>query len=400
MKNNKKKRKKIEKNTFTLFEVIVITLAFCSLTGIIVGLSVYFKNNRNLILDDELLDIVDTYNKLTNNFYGDIDASVLATSAIDGMMKTLNETYSIYMNKEETSDLVDKLDGEYQGIGISVRKQDGIFKVENVYAGTPAEKSGLSPGDILNKVNNRVITEEDSLEEVASLIKNGKTVNLIVLRDSKELEFTIEIKTIDSPAVSYKIYERNNKKIGYIYLSTFSKTAGSQVKSTLEYLEKNNIDSLIFDVRSNTGGYLDAAEEILNLFIKRGTPLYSIEDAKRKKVIYDTTTESRNYDIVVLIDQASASASEILASSLKESYGAILVGMQTYGKGLVQETVSLSNNSMIKYTTAKWYTPLGNFINEVGYKPDIKVSLTVEYAMNPTDENDAQLQKSLNILSK
>ena len=400
MKNTKKKRKKIKKNTFTLFEVIVITLAFCSLTGIIVGLSVYFKNNRNLILDDELLDIVDTYNKITNNFYGEIDASVLATSAIDGMMKTLNERYSVYMNKEETLDLIDRLDGEYQGIGISVRKEDGIFKVENVYAGTPAEKSGLVPGDILNKLNDHIITKEDALEEVASLIKNGKKVSLIVLRDNKELEFTIEIKTIDYPAVSYKIYERNDKKIGYIYLSTFSKTSGTQVKSALEYLENNNIDSLIFDVRSNTGGYLDAAEEILNLFIKRGVPLYSIEDAKGKQTIYDTTNESRNYDIVVLIDQASASASEILATSLKESYGAILVGMQTYGKGLVQQTVSLSNNSMIKYTTAKWYTPLGNYINEIGYKPDIKVSLTKDYAMNPIDENDAQLQKSLSILSK
>lgn len=400
MKNNKKRKKKIEKNTFTLLEVIVITLAFCSLTGIIVGLSVYFKNNRNLILDDELLDIVDTYNKLTNNFYGEIDASILATSAIDGMMKTLNETYSIYMNKEETLDLIDRLDGEYQGIGVSVRKQDGIFKIENVYAGTPAEKSGLASGDILVKVNDHVISEEDSLDEVASLIKNSKKVKLTVLRDKKELKFTIEIKTIDHQATSYKIYERNDKKIGYIYLSTFSKNSGVQVKSALDYLEKNNIDSLIFDVRSNTGGYLDAAEEILNLFMKKGTPLYSIEDANGKQIIYDTTNESRNYDIVVLIDQASASASEILATSLKESYGAILVGMQTYGKGLVQQTVSLSNNSMIKYTTAKWYTPLGNFINEVGYKPDIKVSLTKKYALNPIDENDTQLQKSLDILSK
>ena len=395
-----KKKYNIEKNNFSLLEVVVITLAFCSLTGIIVGLTVYFKNNRNLILDDELLDIVDTYNKITNNFYGQVDASNLATSAIDGMMHTLNEEYSIYMNQEDTSSLFEKLEGEYRGVGITVTKQDSKIKVLNVYAGTPAEKSGLKENDILLKVNDHVIKEDDELDYISSLIKEAKKVTLKVLRDEEEKDIKIDVKTIEYPAIDYKIIEVNNKNIGYIYLSTFSKTSANQVKTALKYLEDNNIDSLIFDVRSNTGGYLEAADEILNMFIKKGKVLYSVENNDGNKKIYDTTEEHRTYDIVVLINQVSASASEILASSLKESYGAILVGTTTYGKGLVQQTNYLSDNSMIKYTTARWYTPLGNFVNNIGYNPSITVELTKEYAENPIDENDTQLQKSLEILSK
>ena len=399
MKNIKKKYN-LQKNNFSLLEVIVITLAFCSLTGIIVGMSVYLKNNHNLLLDDELLDIVDTYNKITSDYYGDVDTNDLATSAIDGMLNILDEKYSIYLNDKETSDLTEKLDGEYKGIGVSVIKEDNLIKVYDVYLGTPAFASGLKKDDILIKINDYVIKEDDDLDYVSSLIKDAKKVNLKILRDGKELDIKIDVKTIEYPVVENKVYEVNNKKIGYIYLSTFSKKAASQVKEALTFLENENIDSLIFDVRGNTGGYLDSCEDILNMFVKKGAVLYSIEDNNGIKKVYGTTNESRTYDIVVLVNQASASASEILASSLKESYGAIIVGTKTYGKGLVQQTSYLSNKSMIKYTTAKWYTPEGTFIDNIGYKPSIYVELTKEYALNPIDEFDTQLQKSLEILSK
>lgn len=136
------------------------------------------------------------------------------------------------------------------------------------------------------------------------------------------------------------------------------------------------------------------------MFMKKGNVLYSVEAKDGNKQIYDTTNSSRIYDIVVLVDRASASASEILATSLKESYGAILIGTTTFGKGLVQQTNFLSDKSMIKYTTAKWFTPKGNYVNEIGYKPDIEVKLTKEYALNPNDANDTQLQKAIDVLSK
>lgn len=394
MKHNK------EKNNFTLTEVIVITLAFCSLTGVLVGLFFYYKNDRNLIIDNEALDILDTYNKIVSSYYGEVSKEDLSKSAIDGMMDELDEQYTRYMDNEDTTDLNTKLDGTYKGVGIQVTKVDGNIIVHKVYNDTPASKAGLKENDIIIKVNDYEVQESDEMEKVSALIKEKDKTNLTIKRGDEVKDLTLEVKTIIYPSVDYKMFEANNKKIGYIYLSTFSKTSAMQVRDALNDLEGQGIDSLIFDVRSNTGGYLDATEDILNMFISSGKILFSLEDNNGKSNVYATTKERRTYDIAVLINQVSASASEILASSLKESYGAILVGNKTYGKGLVQQTSYLHNQTMIKYTTAKWYTPDGNYINGIGYKPGIEVSLTQEYAKNPSDETDSQLQKAIEILSK
>lgn len=394
MKHNK------EKNNFKLIEVIVITLAFCSLTGVLVGLFFYYKNDKNLIIDKEALDILETYNKIVNSYYGDVSKEELSKNAIDGMMESLDEEYSLYMNDEDTNNLNTKLDGTYKGVGIQVTKIDGNILVYKVYDNTPASRAGLEENDIIIKVNDYEVLPEDPIEKVSSMIKEQSQVNLIIKRGEDIKELTIDVKTIEYPSVDYRMFEQNNNKIGYIYLSTFSKTSATQVKRALNDLESQGMDSLILDVRSNTGGYLDATEEILNMFIRSGKVLFSLEDNNGRTNIYSTTKEYRTYDIVVLINQISASASEILASSLKESYGAILVGSKTYGKGLVQQTSYLSDQTMIKYTTAKWYTPDGNYINGIGYKPGIQVYLSEKYAQNPSDENDDQLQKAIEILSK
>lgn len=399
MKNNKRK-KTIKKYNFNLAEVIIIALAFSSLTGIFTGLFFYFKNNRNLILDKNLLDIVSTYNKINEDFYGEIDKTKLADDAISGMMSSLDEDYTVHMDESDTSNLSEKLDGKYHGVGISVQKIDKLIKVVNVYEGTPAKEAGVKEGDIIKKVNDHDVVDTDSLEEISNMIKDKDHVDLVVLRNDEEVNISIDVKTIEYPSIESKIHEKNDKKIGHIYLSTFSKTTASQVRKALENLESNGIDALIIDVRSNTGGYLDSADAILNMFIKEGEKLYSIENKDGNKAIYDTSKEMRTYDMAVLIDRASASASEILATSLKESYGAILIGTTTFGKGLVQQTNYLSDKTMIKYTTAKWFTPKGNYVNEIGYKPDIEVKLTKEYALNPSDENDTQLQKAIDILSR
>lgn len=388
------------KNNFTLKEVIKITFTFCILTGIILGLFFYFRNDKNLIIDEEALDILETYNKIVNSYYGKVSKEELSKKAIDGMMNSLDERYTLYMDDEETNDLNTKLEGTYKGVGIQVTKKDENIVVYKVYENTPASQAGLQENDIITKINNEEIKPEDEIEKVADKIKSYNKVNLTIKRGEETHEITIDVKTIEYPSVDYRLFEQNDKKIGYIYLSTFSKTSASQVKRVLESLESQGMDSLILDVRNNTGGYLDATEDILNMFIKSGKVLFSLEDHNGRVNIYSTTKEYRTYDIVVLINQISASASEILASSLKESYGAILVGNKTYGKGLVQQTSYLSDKTMIKYTTAKWYTPEGNYINTIGYKPSVEVSLTLQYAQNPSDETDDQLKKALEILSK
>lgn len=392
-----KKIFKIKNNNivFSFKELLFITFVTSIIVSLVVGFVSYKIMNQN-----SLLKLESSYNKIKKEYINDIDKDELENAAIDGMMKYLNEKYSLYLNEEETKSLDQKLDGSYEGIGIAIRRQDNNIIVNEVYDNTPASKSGIKENDIIIQIDATKITEEMSLENVTSLIKNKKEVKIIVKRGKKEKSFKIKVTTIDNPVVTKKIFTKNNKKIGYIYLSSFSENASEQVKSALSYFDKNACEAIIFDVRSNTGGYLKSVTDILNQFLKKGHALYSLEEKNKKVTYYDTTEEEYNKDIVVLIDHNTASSSEILAAALKESYGAILVGMTTYGKGLVQSTYRLSENTMLKYTTAKWYTPYGNSIDEVGLKPGIYVTLNQEYAKNPCDDTDKQLQKALEILTQ
>ena len=386
---------KNKNTTYTFKELLIVTIFVTLIVSTITGFVVY-----KVISSNELIKLESSYNKIKNEYYSDINKEELENAAIDGMMKYLNEKYSLFMDQEETSSLNNKLEGNYDGIGIEIGIKDKKITVLNVYENTPASIAGLKINDELVKVEDLVIDESTSLKDVTNLIKNKKSVKLSIKRDNEVKEFNINIKKIEKPVVTKKIFEKNNKKVGYIYLSTFSENAGTQVKEALKKLDGENIDSLIFDVRSNTGGYLTSVTEILNLFLKKGHLMYSLEEKDKKKMYYDTTKEEYNKDVVVLIDRKTASASEILASSLKESYGATIVGTTSYGKGKVQNTYKLSNDTMLKYTTAKWYTPSGNSIDEVGIIPGIYVTLGKEYVLNPCDETDTQLQKAVDLLTQ
>lgn len=386
---------KNKNTTYTFKELLIVTIFVTLIVSTITGFVVY-----KIISSNELIKLESSYNKIKNEYYSDINKEELENAAIDGMMKYLNEKYSLFMDQEETSSLNDKLDGNYDGIGIEIGIKDKKIMVLNVYENTPASKAGLKVNDELVKVENLVIDESTTLKDVTSLIKDKKSIKLSIKRDNEVKEFNIDIKKIDKPVVMEKVFERNNKKVGYIYLSTFSENAGTQVKEALKKLDKENIDSLIFDVRSNTGGYLTSVTEILNMFLKKGHLMYSLEEKDKKKMYYDTTKEEYDKDVVVLIDRKTASASEILASSLKESYGATIVGTTSYGKGKVQSTYKLSKDTMLKYTTAKWYTPNGNSIDEIGITPGIYVTLGKEYVLNPCDETDSQLQKAVDLLTQ
>lgn len=386
---------KNKNTTYTFKELLIVTIFVTLIISTITGFVVY-----KVISSNELIKLESSYNKIKNEYYSDINKEELENAAIDGMMKYLNEKYSLFMDQEETSSLNNKLEGNYDGIGIEIGIINSKIMVLNVYDNTPASVAGLKINDELVKVEDLTINESTSLKDVTNLIKNKKSVKLSIKRDNEVKEFNINIKKIEKPVVTKKIFEKNNKKVGYIYLSTFSENAGTQVKETLKKLDKENIDSLIFDVRSNTGGYLTSVTEILNLFLKKGHLMYSLEEKDKKKMYYDTTKEEYDKDVVVLIDRKTASASEILASSLKESYGATIVGTTSYGKGKVQNTYKLSKDTMLKYTTAKWYTPSGNSIDEVGITPGIYVTLGKEYVLNPCDENDTQLQKAVDLLTQ
>ena len=205
---------------------------------------------------------------------------------------------------------------------------------------------------------------------------------------------------VEIPYVSGEIFEKNGKKIGYLDITLFSGTSYKQFKNELNKLEKEKIDSLVIDVRGNNGGYLSSVTDICNLFLEKNKIIYKLEDDSGTQDKKDTTKEKRTYKIAVLINGGSASASEILASAIKESYGGLVVGTKSYGKGTVQQTKKLLDGSMIKYTTQKWLTPNGNFINEVGVEPTNEIELNESYYENPSYDTDNQLQEALNLVSE
>ncbi len=398
--NIKKFLKKKKKSLFTLGEVCTISITTAIFLSLITGFVVYQIRDKSFLRDDALDDIVGTYKKIKGEYYEDLKYTELADAAIDGMMGYLNEKYSVYMDSQDTDALNEKLKGDYEGIGIQIKKIPGqASTIDKVYEGTPAEKAGLEAGDILKKVNGTEITEETTNESIVSMIKDGSEVELTVIRGKEEKTFKVEKQKVEYPVVDAKTFEKEQKKIGYLYISSFNENADKQVEKTLADLESKGIESLIIDLRGNTGGYLHSATGICELFLKKGKVIYSLEGKTTKNTIKDETKTSRNYDIVVLVDSRTASASEIVASALKESYGAILVGTKTYGKGKVQNTSTLSDDTMVKYTTAKWFTPSGDSIDSVGIEPGITVKLTAKYAKNPSDETDEQLQKALEVLA-
>ena len=394
------KSKKTNKRSasFSLLEVIVIVI----MTALVVGVSsslIVYKNYNKINSDynsdnkEEIDKFIEAYNNILDSYVEKVDGSNLIDEAIKAMYEHLGDPYTSYLDKTTTDTLEEQLNGEYQGIGVEISKDyaTGYILVIDVFKNSPADEAGLKPGDLISSVNGEN-TATKSAEEVSNLIKGSQSENVKIgyIRDDEEKTTTVVVKKVIIPSVQ----SENFDGVGYIYIETFSNTTYSQFKEALENLENEKIKSLIIDVRDNTGGYLDAATKIAELFIEKGKTIYQLEkQGEIYRVHKDETEEKRNYEVAILINSNSASASEILAAALKESYGAKLIGKISYGKGTVQETEKLDNGEMLKYTTAYWLTPNGMKINNVGLVPDIEVDLedydTYSY------EADTQLQKAI-----
>lgn len=376
--------------------IIVSVVVSCFATGIIMYKSYnYDTSYANANSDKALQNFISVYATVLDKYYEEINKTEMVDSAIDGMMEYLDDKYSTYLSVDEATALQEQLDGEYEGIGIQITEGNVVYQV---FDDSPAQKAGIKENDVIIEVDGENV-ELFKIEDIATLIKSKKgSFNLKVRRDNKVLDFTLEVDSLFVPAVSTQIIEENNKKIGYLYISTFSSTISQQVSRALLKLETEGIDSLIVDVRYNSGGYLDGAEGVANLFLEKGKVIYYLENKGSKVAYKDDSKESRDYNVIVLINEASASAAEILAGALKESYGATLVGTTTYGKGKVQQTKDLSDGSMIKYTTAKWLMPNEVCIDGVGIEADYEVELQIDE--NTKIVKDTQLLKAIDLLSK
>lgn len=410
--NKKVKEKKVdivndnknkERELYTSKEVIIVMI-FSIGIGILMcfgGISIITGKNY-LAVTKDLKKVVDTYYAIVDNYYGELDRDKLIDGAVEGMISSVGDTFTSYSDTDSTSSFDETINGSYEGIGCTVATlEDGTISVIDMFENSPSYKAGLKVGDIILKVDGESYEGKNS-NDISNYIKNsGKSkIVLTVKRNNEEKDISINLSKVEIPHVSGKVIEQDNKKIGYIKISLFASNSYKQFKNKLDELEKSNIDALIIDVRDNSGGYLSSVTDICNLFLDKGKVIYQLEDSKGKVKKKDTTKEKRKYDIVVLINGGSASASEILASAIKESYGGDIVGTNSYGKGTVQQTKKLLDGSMIKYTTQKWLTPDGNSINEVGVTPTKVVELNEEYFNNPTTENDNQLQEAINIIIK
>lgn len=408
--NKKVKEKKIEivndnktkeKELYTSKEVIIVMI-FSIGIGILMcfgGISIITGKNY-LAVTKDLKKVVDTYYVIVDNYYGELDRDKLIDGAVEGMISSVGDTFTSYSDTDSTSSFDETINGSYEGIGCTVATlEDGTISVIDMFENSPSYKAGLKVGDIILKVDGESYEGKNS-NDISNYIKNsGKSkIVLTVKRDNEEKDISINLSKVEIPHVSGKVIEQDSKKIGYIKISLFASNSYKQFKNKLDELEKSNIDDLIIDVRDNSGGYLSSVTDICNLFLDKGKVIYQLEDSKGKVKKKDTTKEKRKYDIVVLINGGSASASEILASAIKESYGGDIVGTNSYGKGTVQQTKKLLDGSMIKYTTQKWLTPDGNSINEVGVTPTKVVELNEEYFNNPTTENDNQLQEAIKLI--
>lgn len=408
--NKKVKEKKIEivndnktkeKELYTSKEVIIVMI-FSIGIGILMcfgGISIITGKNY-LAVTKDLKKVVDTYYAIVDNYYGELDRDKLIDGAVEGMISSVGDTFTSYSDTDSTSSFDETINGSYEGIGCTVATlEDGTISVIDMFENSPSYKAGLKVGDIILKVDGESYEGKNS-NDISNYIKNsGKSkIVLTVKRNNEEKDISINLSKVEIPHVSGKVIEQDNKKIGYIKISLFASNSYKQFKNKLDELEKSNIDDLIIDVRDNSGGYLSSVTDICNLFLDKGKVIYQLEDSKGKVKKKDTTKEKRKYDIVVLINGGSASASEILASAIKESYGGDIVGTNSYGKGTVQQTKKLLDGSMIKYTTQKWLTPDGNSINGVGVTPTKVVELNEEYFNNPTTENDNQLQEAIKLI--
>ena len=392
-----------EENKFNFLEIILLMfMAF--VVGVFASQAISLKipilNNTTVIEDTSELTRV--YNLIINKYYGEVDKKELTSAAIKGMMNYLSDDYSMYFTEDEKNDFNERLNGVYTGLGVEITNDaSNNAMIVTVFDNSSAKDANLKPGDIIAKING-----EDVLglgkEEVVKKIKgkNNYSFNMSVLRDNNLIDVKVVTKSITLSSVTSSVIEKDNEKIGYIYISIFALNTYDQFKEQLEELEKMKITSLIIDVRSNTGGHLTSVTSILDLFLNKTDVMYQIKSKDKIKKVYGTETSTRKYPIVVLTNELSASASEILASALKEAYGAKTVGIKTFGKGTMQNMLDLENGGMIKVTTEEWLTSKGNKINKEGVSVDYEVKLDEKYASNPSKETDNQLQKAIEVLTK
>ena len=384
--------------TFSIYEVIVIVLV-AILFGIVIGYVITFTHSSFSSINNnpKLKELITVYDDIVDEYYDEVDEDSLIDIAIKAMIDSLDDEHTKFIDSNSTSDFNELVDGAFVGIGITVQFENEYNRIVEVNEDGPAYSAGLRVGDIITYVSGNDAYNMNS-NDLSSLVrgKEGTVVNITVDRDGEEFNFDVVRSIVEIDVVEGDIINIEDKDIGYIKINTFSANSYNQFNNILTDYEEKGISSLIIDVRGNPGGHLKQVTDILSLFFNKKVVLYQIENKGKVEKIKSKNNDVRKYPIAVLINGASASASEILASCFQDNYSkSIIVGNTSYGKGTVQKSKSLISGSTIKYTTEKWLTSKGKYLNKKGVVPDYVIEQSDEYYEEDSYENDTQLQFAL-----
>lgn len=399
-----------EQKRGNVYKIIMLVVLVAVITFIATTLFMYKYANENVkyvqvsLGDKGISNTLASFRKIIDQkFLGEIDEQKILNETIKGYIKGLDDPYTEYMTKEEMEEFSQDVMGNFTGIGIYLTKDTGknAVIVISPIKDTPAHKAGILPGDIITKVDGVSYTGEQ-LTEASNKIKGeiGTSVKLEVLRDGKTMEFEVTREHIKINHVESKVLENN---IGYIEFNSFDEGCSKEFKEKLEELKKKNITSLVIDIRNNGGGLVTEALDIADFIVEKDATLLITTDKKQKEEITKAKTDPIiNIPVVVLTNSSSASASEILAGALKDNNKATIVGEKTYGKGVIQELLTLTDGSGLKITTNEYFTPNKNKINKVGITPDVEVKLNekVQGQLVIEEKDDTQLQKAIEILKQ
>ncbi|MBN8190622.1 S41 family peptidase [Bacillus sp. NTK074B] len=341
----------------------------------------------------EFQKLYEAYDKLNEDYYKDLDEDTLVNGAINGMIDSVGDPFSDYMNEEEAKKFEESISSSFEGIGAEIQEKEGYISIVSPIKGSPAEKAGLQPNDIVTKVDDKSI-QGMSVTDAVLLIRGekGTKVTLTIQRPGQDKPMEVTI-TRDEIPIETVYAEMKDNGVAEIQITSFSENTYKELTDALNEMNGKGMKKLVLDLRQNPGGLLNQAVKISNLFVPEGEVLFQVEDSKGKIEKY-VSESGQKVDVptAVLVDEGSASAAEILSAAVSESNDIPLIGTKTFGKGTVQTAETFKDGSNMKFTTAKWLTPKGNWIHEKGIKPDVEVKMP-DYAQLPYINPDKEMKE-------
>ncbi|MDL2225252.1 S41 family peptidase [Eubacteriales bacterium OttesenSCG-928-M02] len=383
---------------------ILLVVASVLVTAVLSFFTAWFVFPRNKDATPLLGGLNEVYRYLDSYYYKDLDESALNLGILRGVVDALGDPYSDYLTNEEYAQLQETESGKYSGIGVTVEidAETGYPRASIVHKGAPAESAGVQVGDIFTAIDGVPIDTSLSLTQIAMELRGeaDTTVTITVYRDGTSLDIAIVRKNVTIHRVEYRMLPND---IAHITITEFNGDCLEEFQKALTYVQEQKAKAIVLDLRNNPGGYLNYAVSIADAFLDRGV-VVTVREKSGKEDVYNSEAGALDLPMVVLMNSSSASASEVLAGALQDRSVAKVVGVDSFGKALVQRYYPLADSDgWIKITIASYFTPNGNDISGTGIKPDYQVELDEEQVKRPstlTDENDTQLKKAVELLKE